>query len=263
MIQSSSELWFPSESVDPAGTVVLVPGLDGTALLFYRQIPRLQARFHVLLNPLPDDPRCTMADLVDQICGSVAAHARGDVLLCGESFGGALALRTALRGPAWLRGLVLVNSFARVPSQWRLRLAIGALRVVPWAAMPFARRFTEHRLHSRRTHAEDLRVFRACARKIGRAGYVRRLELLRGYDVRDQLGSIGMPVLLLAADQDRLLPSLSEAHSMAARLPQPTLRVLEGYGHVCLIDGELDLLELVAPWFEGVRDVGPAQADRR
>jgi pimeloyl-ACP methyl ester carboxylesterase len=252
-----------SPSATPAATVVLIPGLDGTALLFYRQVPLLLRRFDVLLLPLPDDSTCTMEGLVEHVRGAVEARVQGAVILCGESFGGALALSTALGSPPWLRGLVLVNSFARVPQQLRLRLGIAGLRLFPWGAMPLARRLTEARLHSPHARAEDLREFRARVRRIGRAGYLRRLEILRGYDARASLSRIAVPVLLLAGDRDRLLPSVREARFMAERMPRATLRVLEGFGHVCLINHDLDLLAELGPWFERVRAGDTAAAAER
>ena len=49
--------------------MVLVPGLDGTALLFYRQVPSLSTRFRVETFPLRDDPSCTMEGLVADLKG--------------------------------------------------------------------------------------------------------------------------------------------------------------------------------------------------
>jgi hypothetical protein len=72
-----------------SGALVLVPGLDGTALLFYRQAPILARRFHVETFPLPDDPSCTMESLVAKLKETVdrIARERGEerVFLLGES----------------------------------------------------------------------------------------------------------------------------------------------------------------------------------
>lgn len=48
-------------------TIVLIPGLDGTALLFYRQVPLLSKYFHVVTFPLPDDSHCTMQSLIEKL----------------------------------------------------------------------------------------------------------------------------------------------------------------------------------------------------
>ena len=120
--------------------LVLVPGIDGTALLFYRQIPLLAERFRVSTFPLPDQSDCTMDSLVDSLrehCDRVAGGQK--VTVCGESFGGALSLSYALFHPETLHRLVIVNSFPVIRRRAGLRLAPLLLKAVPWGAMNFAR----------------------------------------------------------------------------------------------------------------------------
>lgn len=231
-----------------APTLVLVPGLDGTALLFYRQIPLLAERFNVVAFPLRDDPGHTMADLVAELRELIEQTAAGPVVLCGESFGGALSMSLALEHPDHVAGLVIVNSFPVIRTRLRLKAAPLALRMFPWAAMPAVRRFTENRLHSRHTSSEDLQEFHERSKAIGREGYIRRLEILKHYDIRDRLAELQPPALFLAGDRDRLLPSVFEARYMAARVPRAELQILSGYGHICLINHDLNLLDYIAPW---------------
>jgi len=54
--------------------------------------------------------------------------------------------------------------------------------------------------------------------------------------------------LFLAADQDHLVPSVTQARLMAARVPNATVRVLEGHGHICLIAPDVDLAEILSSW---------------
>jgi pimeloyl-ACP methyl ester carboxylesterase len=241
-----------------SGAFVLVPGLDGTALLFYRQAPILSRRFHVETHPLPDDESCTMETLVAGLKETVDRIAMGEkrVFLCGESFGGALSLSFALRHPERLAGLVILNSFPYIRQRVRIRLGPPLLKLMPWGAMPAVRRFTESRLHSSHTRREDVDEFHRRTRSIGRRGYIRRLEILREYDIRSELHRIEVPTLFLAADQDHLVPSVAEARFMAARMPRATVRILEGYGHVCMIHHDFDLLEHVDPWL-GIKTAEP------
>lgn len=240
-----------------APTVVLVPGLDGTALLFYRQIPLLARRFNVAAFPLPDDPHASLEDLVEDLRKLVEEVASREVILCGESFGGALSMSFALAHPAHVSGLVIVNSFPVIRTRLRLRLAPLALRAIPWGSMAMVRRFTESRMHSPRTLPEDLAEFHERSKAIGRSGYIRRLEILRGYDIRERLGEIRVPTLFLAADRDQLVPSVAEGRFMAERVPEGRLVILEGYGHICLINHDLDLLDHVGPWFDGLEAASP------
>jgi pimeloyl-ACP methyl ester carboxylesterase len=198
------------------------------------------------MDSLVDDLRQLIEEAVEQ-----RGHER--VLLCGESFGGALSLSFALAYPQLLLGLVIINSFPVVRRRLRLSLAPRLLRVIPWAAMPLVRRFTESRLHSPHTLAVDLAEFHERTRSIGRDGYIRRLEILQTYDVRNQLDRIRTPALLLAGDLDHLVPSVNEARFMASRMPDATVKILRGYGHVCLINHDFNLLDHIAPWLDGLK----------
>jgi 3-oxoadipate enol-lactonase len=233
-------------------TIILVPGLDGTALLFYRQIPLLAKRFNVVAFPLPNERDRSMDDLVAEICTLIREVAPRGAILCGESFGGALSLSTALAAPEAVRGLVIINSFSHVSQRVQLRLGPLALRLLPWGAMPLVRRFTERRLHSPHALPEDLAEFHERSRSIGREGYIRRLEILWDYDVRNRLHEIQAPTLFLAGDRDQLVPSVAQASFMSQRMPNAEMRVLEGYGHICLINHDLDLLQLAGPWWDRV-----------
>ena len=233
-----------------ATTIVMVPGLDGTALLFYRQIPLLAERFNVVAFPLPDSAGHDMADIVEELHQLVSEVSTERVILCGESFGGALSLSFALAHPEAVAGLVILNSFPVIRTRLRLRLAPAALRLLPWGAMPLVRRFTAHRLHSPHALPEDLAEFRERSKAIGRSGYIQRLEILKKYDLRDRLSEICVPVLFLAGDRDQLVPSVDEARYMGERVPDATVQILEGYGHICLINHDLNLLDYVGSWFD-------------
>ncbi len=231
-------------------TIVLVPGLDGTALLFYRQIPLLADRFNVVAFPLPDDATATMESLVDELALLIEEVAPEGAVLLGESFGGALAMSTALARPELVSGLVIINSFPWLHKRIQLFVGRVLMAAVPWAAMPYIRRGTEARIHSTHTNSEDLAEFHERMLQIGRDGYRRRLTVLRHYDIRQRLAELAVPTLLLAGDQDRLLPSARWARYMATRIPGAQMKVLEGFGHVCLITHDLDLREHVVPWWE-------------
>jgi len=230
-------------------TVIFVPGLDGTALMFYRQVPLLAERFNVVAFPLPDDPDMEMDDLVEDLARLITEVSTDDVLLCGESFGGALSLSLALKHPELVAGLVIVNSFPIIRSRWKLYLGPWLLRMVPWMAMPIARRFTEAKLHSPHAHPDDIREFRERSKAIGKRGYLKRIKILQGYDIRERLHELELPVLFLAGDCDKLVPAVEEASFMAERMPIAEVRILKGYGHVCLINHDLDLLDFVGPWY--------------
>jgi pimeloyl-ACP methyl ester carboxylesterase len=229
--------------------LVLVPGMDGTGLLFYRQVPLLARRHRVATYRLRDDA-ASMDALVDDLDAVVAHVSPGGepAVIVGESFGGALALSFALAHPDRVAALVVLNSFPYFAPQYRLHLALLGLRVVPWGTMAMVRRLTAARLHSRHTHRAEIARFLSLTAATTKRGYLGRLRALTDYDVRERLAEIRAPTLLLASDRDHLVPSVEQAGIMAARLPNATLRRLEGHGHVCLIAPDVDLDALIREW---------------
>ncbi|MBY0496788.1 MAG: alpha/beta hydrolase [Cyanobacteria bacterium] len=228
--------------------LVLIPGIDGTGKLFYRQIPGLEEHFSVTTTRLRDEARSMddlVADLHDEIT-RVAGDRR--VSLLGESFGGALTLSYAIAHPERVERLVVLNSFAHFGSQARLWLGYHLLRAAPWGMMRIVRQLNARRMHSPQTGRDEIRRSHELMRSATREGYLSRMRILRDYDIRDRLPSIAAPVLYLAADRDTLVPSVEQARLMSALTPGATMRVLEGHGHSCLIAPDMDLAAIINEW---------------
>lgn len=235
--------------------LVLVPGMDGTGQLFYRQVPLLARTFRTATYALRND--ATTMDVLLEDLGRVIAEVAPvtrRALIVGESFGGALAMSFALARPDHVSALVVLNSFPYFAPQFQLRLARYGLGLIPWGVMSLIRRVTAFRLHSAHTHRDEVRHFMELTAGASRAGYLNRLQILMSYDVRGRLDQLRPPTLFLAADQDHLVPSVRQATFMAARVPNAALRVLHGHGHICLIAPDVDLAGLIDEWR------GPASA---
>jgi len=249
--RAASELAYePNVKTEGSGPpLVLVPGLDGTGRLFYRQVPLLARDFRVATYALRDGAR-DMATLVDDLAAVVRelSAEREPAIVVGESFGGTLAMSFAIAHPELARALVVLNSFPYFRPRYRLRLAVTALELMPWGVMGLVRRLTAFRLHSRYTHREELERFLRETGYTTRVGYLSRLRILQRYDLRRHLGELQPPTLFLAADRDHLVPSLEQASYMVERVPRARLRVLEGHGHICLIAPNVDLRAIIADW---------------
>ena len=232
--------------------VVLVPGMNGSGELFYRQVPRLERSYRVATYSLREDAgsfeelAADLAHVVDFV-----APVERRAIVVGESFGGAVALTFALSHPERVEALVILNSFSYFAPQLRLRLAIAGLSAVPWGAMSLVRRLTAFRLHSPHTHHAEVKQFIELTAHASRDGYINRLKLLRSYDVRDRLHELRQPALFLASENDHLVPAVAQARYMADRVPSSVMRILKGHGHICLIAPDLDLAEILHEWQEG------------
>jgi 3-oxoadipate enol-lactonase len=242
----------PGVSIRGEGpAVVLVPGMNGTGELFYRQVPRLERSYRVATYALRDDAESLerlAADLSHVV--DVVAPVERRAIVVGESFGGAVALTFALSYPERVAALIILNSFPHFAPQIRLRLAIAALAVLPWGAMPAVRHLTAFRLHSPHTHRTEVKQFIELTAHATRDGYINRLKLLRRFDVRDRLHDIRQPTLFLASEHDHLVPAVAQARYMADRVPSSVMRILKGHGHICLIAPDLDLARIMDEWHE-------------
>ena len=107
--------------------LALVPGLDGTGLLFYRQVPLLARPYRVITYALLEDAS-GMEALVEQLRRVVdlAAPDGGKATIVGESFGGALALSFELTRPTTRRGYL---SRLRILREYDVRARLAELRV--------------------------------------------------------------------------------------------------------------------------------------
>lgn len=223
--------------------------MDGTGELFYRQVPLLEKSHSVATYALRDDAT-NMEVLADDLRRVIeqAAPEEKRAIVMGESFGGTVALSTALKYPKHVSGLVVLNSFPYFAPQFRLRLAIAAVSLIPWGAMSLARYATSFFMHSRHTHRDELKKFLELTARTTRTGYRNRLKILKSYDVRERLCELQCPALFLAAERDHLIPSVAQARLMAERTSSATVRVLSGHGHICLIAPDLDMGRILADW---------------
>ena len=111
--RSSVNFIEPREINRDAPLFVYLPGMDGTGKLLQRQSNNLAANFDLRCLSIRIDNHSTWSDLardtVQLIKSELTHKTNSEVYLCGESFGGCLALKTALAAPSVIKKLILVN----------------------------------------------------------------------------------------------------------------------------------------------------------
>jgi 3-oxoadipate enol-lactonase len=155
----------------------------------------------------------------------------------GLSLGGAVTLQLALDFPHLVRSLILVNTAAHfISTDWRQRLmgvrrfasvylssmdqvAAGvAVRLFPQPGQAALRQETRERIG-----ANDRRAYRAALWTVAR------------FDVRDRLGEIRCPTLVVAGDEDTTVP-LAAKRLLAERIPGSRLEIIAASGHATPLD---------------------------
>jgi pimeloyl-ACP methyl ester carboxylesterase len=181
--------------------LVLLPGMDGTGMLFREFVAALGPSAEVTVVSYPPDKALGYPAL-EEFARAVLPADRPFVLL-GESFSGPIAISLASASPAGLVGLVLCCSFARnpLPVLGGLRLLVGLVPLkraaVDLSCRLLLGRFSTPVLRFALSQALGL---------VSPAALRARLRAVLGVDVSDKLRQLRMPLLYLRATEDRLIP---------------------------------------------------------
>ena len=230
---------------------VFLPGMDGTGQLLRSQTSGLESAFDVRCLAIPRDDMTSWNVLVEKVSELIQAelekNSHRSVYLCGESFGGCLAIKVAIALPQLFDHIILINpasSFHRRSWYgWASQLAywvpsclypVGAVGLLPFLAS------------LGRILPADRQELLKTMRSVPAETALWRLSLVREFDVDDtQLRRITQPVLVIASALDWLLPSMTEARHLATTLPNPQIVVLPNSGHACLLETDVNLYEIM------------------
>jgi len=183
-------------------TLVLLPGLDGTGLLFRPLLEVLPPSLPSRVVAYPPDQELGYEALLPRVMAALPAD--GPYILLGESFSGPLALMAAARRPAGLVGVVLCASFFRCPHPYVPRwigplVRPGLLRIVP--------KFSQLKglLGCYATPALKLLVRETLA-TVAPEVFACRLHAVLVVNVAADLAHCPVPLLYLRASRDWVVP---------------------------------------------------------
>ncbi len=177
----------------------------------------------------------------------------GRVDVFGISMGGMIAQQLALDAPARVRRMVLGCTTSR--PRRSVRFTARHRRMLKtyltrgrhgWRGLQYAFRF------SRLPEAPALRehVVQVTRAPISRADSLRQLAGLLRFDSTARLPEITMPALVLAGTADLMIPP-DHAATLAARLPDARLVLLDGLGHLFFNQAPDEVARLVTDFLAG------------
>jgi pimeloyl-ACP methyl ester carboxylesterase len=251
-IQSHPCFLTPAQLCPTAPLFIFLPGMDGSGKLLRTQTAGLEAEFDIRCLAIPVDDLSSWEILTEQVVELIQAERQQGALgrpvyLCGESFGGCLALRVASYAPDVLTHLLLVNpasSFRR--REWML-WGGQVIRYFPEFLYELSSIALLPSLAAlERIAPRDRQALLDAIRCVPQKTSAWRLSLLQTFNV-DQLPleQVTQPTLIIASAADRLLPSVTEAQTLQQRLPQSQLQVLPQSGHTCLLEADINLYQLM------------------
>ena len=199
-------MFNPQESWDtrpvtaaPLPLLVLLPGMDGTGLMFDPFLPAL-GDFEAKVVRYP----VSMTAYADCINFARAALPTDrPFLLLGESFSGPVAIALAAERPAGLVGLVLCVTFAKNPRPG-LAWAARMLHALPPVTLPFP--LLRRLLLGRWATEPLLALVRKTLAQVPPPTLKARLLAVVAVDHTALLRQIEVPILALCGRSDRLIP---------------------------------------------------------
>jgi pimeloyl-ACP methyl ester carboxylesterase len=246
---SPLSFWQPRPAQPNLPLFIFFPGMDGTGKLLHKQIDGLALKFDIRCMTIDSNDRTDWVGLVDRSLALINQElAVGQELyLCGESFGACLAMQVAGRLEANIAKLVLINpasSFMRLP--W-LAWSSALSGLLPDAMYPAsARILVNFLIATDRVAATERQSLVDAMLSVNPQAAAWRLNLLRRFQVHSIVPDIiDIPVLLIAGELDRLLPSLLEVKILQRLLPKSKTTLLPSSGHACLLEKDIHLADLL------------------
>jgi len=181
--------------------LILLPGLDGTGILFRPLLAALPQDIRPTVIAFPTHQRLSLAEYAELVAGQLP---RDEVVVLAESFSGLVALSLLEMQNVRIKSLLFVASFAEPPRP----LLLGLAPLVPWigSLMHLAPAFTlRHFCLGRGANMQQLALLREALAAVSPGVIAHRLGLV-GTRQRFIQSQFKGPCYYLQARQDRLVP---------------------------------------------------------
>jgi pimeloyl-ACP methyl ester carboxylesterase len=226
--------------------LILLPGLAADETMWAAQLTAL-ARW----NPVVADVH-SLHDSIETMAGALLARHDGDLVLCGASMGGMIAMEAARQAPRRIAGLALLGTTARpeTPDMRRLRetaielFAQGRVADVIEPNVAFA-------FHP--DQAADAGLVRCYIDFVLHAGAEQLIRQNRAVihrpDARPHLPRLSCPTLVLCGDSDQLAPP-EYSREIATLVPGARIMTIQRCGHMLTMEKPAEVNAALSAWLE-------------
>ena len=211
-------------------TLLFLPGLAADAQMWQAQLDAFAD-----LAPRVVDVH-TRHDTIEAMAAALLREHEGDLVLCGASMGGMLAMEAARQAPARVRGLALLGTSARPEDAAMRRVREGAIELFAQGRLREVIEpnvaFAFHPDNAGRLAGPYLDfVLHAGAEQLVRQN---RAVIARP-DARRHLSDLACPVLVMCGEADQLTPA-DCSREIAALVPGARLVMVPRCGHMLTME---------------------------
>lgn len=245
---------FDGRDDDSAPVLILGPSLGTTWHMWDRQVPELAQHWRVFRFDLPGHggspahPAGSVEALAERLLATLDDLGIQRFGYAGCSLGGAIGAELALRHPERVASLALIAASPRfgTADEFRQRGVIVRSNGLDPIARTAPERWFTHGFASAQPAITDWAV--QMVRTTDPGCYIASCEALAAFDVREELGDIGVPTLVLVGSEDQVTGP-AEARTLVAGIPDARLAVVPGASHLAPVEQPAAVTDLLVRHF--------------
>ena len=233
---NGARLHYREEGSGPP--LVLIHGFGSSEVDWELQVPALKDRYRMIMPDLRGfgqsskdvGPHC-MEQLVSDLRALLEHLEIERFSLLGYSLGGVVSFAFSVEEPERIERLILVNTWPSFrPTTLRKKWEVFMRRtLVRMSGMDKMAKVLGKRLFPEEGQELLRSTFEERYAKNDKSVYLELLQTLPTWSVRDQIGGLTMPTLVIGAEHDYTPHSEKEAY--VADMPNATLELVEGSRH--------------------------------
>ena len=230
--------------------LVFIHGAGCSSLSFYYQLRHFRSAKAIDLPGHPDGKPCDTVDgYLEWVRGFIRARRYKNVILCGHSMGGAIAMRYALKYPEELRGLILLGTGARlrVHPQYLQRCREAGEDKAPW--------LEQHLDYYQGVNDEVYPVLRQRASEVGPEVELNDLMACDSFDMMDSVKKIKLPTRVICGSDDVMTP-VKYSEYLTNSIEDATQAIIAGGSHFVHMEKYQKVNEEIEDFLETFKPLG-------
>ncbi|MGW1023723.1 bifunctional 3-oxoadipate enol-lactonase/4-carboxymuconolactone decarboxylase PcaDC [Streptomyces sp. NPDC002577] len=247
-------LQYRFDGPEDAPVLILGPSLGTTWHMWDRQVPELTRQWRVLRFDLPGHggapahPAPSVGELTDRLLVTLDQLGVQRFGYAGCALGGAIGADLALRHPERLASLVLIAASPRfgTADEFRQRGVIVRTNGLDPIARTSPERWFTPGFAANQPAITEWAV--QMVRTTDPGCYIAACEALAAFDIRSELGRIGVPTLVLVGSEDQVTGP-AEARTLVAGIPDARLAVVPGASHLAPVEQPAAVTDLLVRHF--------------
>ncbi|MDT0387767.1 bifunctional 3-oxoadipate enol-lactonase/4-carboxymuconolactone decarboxylase PcaDC [Streptomyces dubilierae] len=250
----SNTLQYRFDGPEEAPVLILGPSLGTTWHMWDRQVPELAKQWRVFRFDLPGHggapayPAGSVADLTTRLLVTLEGLGVQRFGYAGCALGGAVGIELALRHPERLASLALIAASPRfgTADEFRQRGVIVRTNGLDPMARTAPERWFTGGFAAAQPAITEWAV--QMVRTTDPGCYIAACEALASFDVRTELGRVGVPTLVLVGSDDQVTGP-AEARTLVAGIPDARLAVVPGASHLVPVEQPAAVTDLLVRHF--------------